>query len=138
MEKRDITEVLEYLSGARMFYIASCEGDQPRVRPFGFVMEYKNRMYFTTTSEKNFYMQTLENPKTELCIMGKQGTWMRLAGTVVYDNSPDVMEEKEKRSPHLDKLYEGGVKNPIIRVFYLRDCDARLYSFKGLVRKYEI
>lgn len=135
-EKRPIEIVCDYLKGARLFYIATVEGDQPRVRPFGFVMLYKDRLYFSTTCEKGAYAQLLENPKTELCIIGRDGSWLRLAGTAVFDDSPDVKAAKKAASPHLDKLYQGGADNPIFRLFYLKDCDARICRMKAAAVQY--
>lgn len=117
--------VHDYIKQANLFYLATIDGDQARVRPFGFVMLFEERLYFTTTSEKKAYQQMLENPKVELCILGKDGGWLRLAGTVVFDDSPELRAAKKAASPHLDKLYEGGADNPILRNFYLKDCWAR-------------
>lgn len=130
MDDRPIQKVYDYLKDAHLFYIATAEGDQPRVRPFGFVMLFQDRLYFSTTCEKLAYRQMLENPKVELCIIGKDGSWLRLAGTAVFDDSPEVKAAKKAASPHLDKLYEGGADNPIFRLFYLKDCDARFYRMK--------
>lgn len=136
-EKRPIEIVCDYIQQAHLFYIATAEGDQPRVRPFGFVMMFNDRLYFSTTCEKQAYRQLLDNPKTELCIMGKGGTWLRLAGTAVFDDSPELRAAKKAASPDLDKLYEGGADNPIFRLFYLKDCDARIYRFKGEPTEYK-
>lgn len=136
MEEQAIQKVYEYLNNAKSFYIATTEGNQPRVRPFGFVMLFQNRLYFSTTCEKMAYRQMLDNPQVEICIIGKDGTWLRLAGTVVFDGSEEVRAAKKAASPHLDKLYEGGADNPIFRLFYLKDCDARLYRMKGETVQY--
>lgn len=127
-------EIYEFLSEAKQFYIAAREEDQPRVCPCGFVMQWEGKLYFSTTCEKQAYNQVLKNPRVELCAMAK-GKWLRLAGTVVFDDSPEVGAEKKRLSSHLEKMYDGGAANPTFRLFYLKDCDARIYNFQGLVRQ---
>lgn len=136
MISEGMQRVHDYIKQAKLFYIATMDGDQPRVRPFGFVMLFDERLYFTTTSEKKAYQQMLRNPKVELCILGGDGGWLRLAGTAVFDDSPELRAAKKAAAPHLEKLYEGGVDNPIIRNFYLKDCHARFCYMKKETEEY--
>ena len=138
--------VYEYLKKAHLFYIATCEGDQPRVRPFGFVMKFHDKLWFSIVEGKLVYDQILANPKVELCIMGKDegGTWLRLSGTAVFDEAEELeaaeareaaRKEGEGKGPDLKKIYKDGM--PKTRLFYLKDCDARIYAHgRGVVEQY--
>ena len=79
-------EIIEYLKNNPIFYIATCEGDQPRVRPFGAVAEFEGKLYIVTNNQKKVYKQILNNPKIEISTMGKDGTWLRLEGKVIRDD----------------------------------------------------
>ena len=135
--------IYEYLKNAHLFYIATCEGDQPRVRPFGFVMKFHEKLWFSIVEGKLVFDQILKNPKVELCIIGKDGTWLRLAGTAVFDEAEEAeatearnqaRKEGEGKGPDLKKIYKDGA--PKTRLFYLKDCDARIYAHgKGIVEQ---
>ena len=79
-----MNEVLEYLKDCGTFYIATCEGSQPRVRPFGAVCAFEGKLYIVTNNQKKVYRQLKENGKVELCGM-RDGTWIRVEGEVVED-----------------------------------------------------
>lgn len=135
--------IYEYLKNAHLFYIATCEGDQPRVRPFGFVMKFHDKLWFSIVEGKLVYDQILKNPKVELCIIGKDGTWLRLAGTAVFapEEEAQATEAREQarresggKGPDLSKIYKDGA--PKTRLFYLKDCDGRIYAHgKGIVEQ---
>lgn len=136
--------IYEYLKEAHLFYIATCEGDQPRVRPFGFVMKFNDKLWFSVVEGKLVYDQLLANPKVELCIIGKDGTWLRLTGTAVFDPEEEALameareaarKEQEGKGPDLKKIYKDG--QPKTHLFYLKDCDGRIYAHgRGIVEQY--
>lgn len=141
-----IDRVYEYLHNAHLFYIATCEDDQPRVRPFGFVMKFHDKLWFSIMEGKPVYEQMLKNPKVEMCIIGKGegGTWLRLAGTAVFDEveeqeaftaRDEARKADEGKGPDLKKIYKDGA--PKNHLFYLKDCDARVYAHgQGVVEEY--
>lgn len=98
-------KALEFLQECGTYYLATVEGDQPRVRPFGGVFEYEGRLYFTTSNQKNVYKQMLENPKVELCGMSSKGQWLRVTGEVAVDDRHEVKELALKELPSLNQLY---------------------------------
>ena len=73
-------EVYKFLKENPIFYVATMDGDQPRVRPFGVVALFEGKLYLQTGNVKPVFKQMTANPKIELCTMGKDGTsWLRVA-----------------------------------------------------------
>ena len=119
-------ETYEFLREANTFFIATLEGDQPRVRPFGGVVEAEGKLYFATTNVKPVYRQLLEHPKVELCaVLGDR--WIRVAGEAVHD------PRREARSAMLDSTPRGRSTyhedDGLFEVFYLRNVTATIYRF---------
>ena len=59
--------VLDFLKKAEVYYLATVEGDQPRVRPFGTVNEFEGKLYIQTGKVKPTSKQLAANPKAEIC-----------------------------------------------------------------------
>lgn len=120
-------EAMEFLRDCGTFYLATAEGDQPRVRPFGAVCAFESRLYFVTNNQKDVYKQMKENPRVEICGMHK-GKWMRVAGTVEEDLRREarvaMMDANEKA---LSSMYT--VDDNLMTVFRFTDGTATLYSF---------
>lgn len=114
-------EVCEFLKSAGVFYIATCEGDQPRVRPFGVTHIFEGKLYIHSGRGKNVSNQMLENPKVEICAFHK-GTTLRVAATVVDDTRMEAQESFLDANPALKGMYAAGDgKN---QVLYLKDATA--------------
>jgi uncharacterized pyridoxamine 5'-phosphate oxidase family protein len=86
-------KALEFLQESGIFYLATTEGDQPRVRPFGAVFEYEGKLYIVTNNTKKCFNQTLQNPKVEISSMNKKGQWIRITGEVSNDDRREVKEQ---------------------------------------------
>ena len=120
--------VLEYLKKVGPFYIATCEGNQPHVRPFGAVAEFEGKLYIVTANQKKCYNQMLENPKVEICAMGKDGTWIRIEGNAIHDDRLAAREQMmAENTSILSKMYT--VDDNLMEVLYLQDSTATIYSF---------
>lgn len=117
---------LEFLQEAGTFYVATTEGDQPRVRPFGAVFEYEEKLYFVTNNTKKCFKQMLENPKVEISGMNKKGQWIRLAGEVANDDRREVKELALEAVPFLKKMYS--VDDGIFAVLYFTKGEATIAS----------
>ena len=78
-------EVFDFLKKAGIFYIATMDGDQPRVRPFGAVDVFEDKLYIQTGKVKDVSKQIQKNPKVEICGFA-EGTWVRVAGELVRDD----------------------------------------------------
>ncbi len=122
-----MNEVLEFLKGCGTFYLATTDGDQPRVRPFGAVCEFEGKLYIVTNNRKEVYKQMLTNPKVEICGMHK-GKWIRVAGTVAHDDRREArvaMMDANKAS--LSSMYT--VDDNLMEVLYFENGTATIYSF---------
>lgn len=120
-------EVLNYLTENSIFYIATTEGDQPRVRAFGAVCEFEGKLYICTNNQKAVFAQMMINPKVELWAPGKQGDWMRLTAKVIRDDRNEAREAMLAANPGLSNMYKVG--DGIFEVLYLKDATATFASF---------
>lgn len=125
-ETNDMQEVFGFLKAVGTYYIATAEGDQPRVRPFGTVEIYDGHLYFQTGKKKNVAHQIDANPKVEICAF--DGTrWIRLSGTAVEDARAEAQAHMLDAYPQLKSMYAVGDGNTV--VYYLKDATARISSF---------
>jgi uncharacterized pyridoxamine 5'-phosphate oxidase family protein len=127
-----MSEVFEYLNGTT-FYVATVDSNKPRVRPFGFVMELKGKLYFGTNDKKPSYRQLTENPNVEICASRDGKTWLRVSGKAVFDLSPETKEKAFEVAPYLKEMY-GQSDAPILELFYVEDGQAIFSSLGGADR----
>ena len=120
-------EVLKFFRENPTFYLATVEGDQPRVRPFGAVAEFEGRLYLTTGNGKKVYAQLLKNPKIELCGMDAQGTWLRVEAEAVADDRREARKAMLDQNPSLRDLYSED--DGVMAVLFLRNATAVFASF---------
>lgn len=120
-------EVLEYLKGAGTYYLATVDGDQARVRPFGTVCEFEGKLYIQTGNIKPCFAQMQKNPKVEICAMGKDGGWIRVAATAVRDDRREARKKMLDDYPSLRGMYNEDDGN--CEVLYLKDATATFSSF---------
>ncbi len=120
-------EVCKFLQEAGTYYLATEEGDQPRVRPFGTAHIFENRLYIQTGKGKNVAKQIAANPKVELCAM-KGGEWIRVACTLVEDDRFEAQESLLDANPSLRKMYTSGPDGNNL-VYYMKDVTATISSF---------
>ena len=114
-------EVYEFLKECGVFYIATCEGAQPRVRPFGVVHIFEGRLYIHSGRGKKVSNQMLANPRVEICAFHK-GVTLRVAATVVDDPRMEAQESFLDANPTLKGMYAAGDgKN---QVLYLQNATA--------------
>lgn len=120
-------EVLEYLRNCGTFYLATMDGDQPRVRPFGAVTIFEDKLYIITANVKKVFAQMSKNPKIEICGMGKDGSWIRITATVVQDDRLEARQHMIDENPVLKRLYAADDGN--CEVLYLKNATAAISSF---------
>lgn len=134
MKESNMQEVQSYLKECGAFFIATTDGDQPRVRPFGVSEIINGRLYIITGKVKDVYKQMDKNGKFEICALKKSGSeWMRLSGTLVNDETLSVKEEFLKRNPGLKAMYKADDDN--MAVLYITNATARFCSFSAPERK---
>ena len=123
-----LDEVLLFLKENPTYFLATCEGEQPRVRPFGTICRFDHRLYFQTGHIKSVYAQVVLNPKIELCCMAADGgRWLRIAATAVRGDRLEARTAVLKEYPDLASMYAPDDGNT--EVFYLQDATATFYSF---------
>jgi len=121
-------EVLEYLKECGVFYVATNEQGQPRVRPFGVVADFEDKLYISTNNQKDVFKQMQENPKIEISGM-KNGTWIRVEAIVVCDNRKEAREKMLADNPSLEEMY--AADDGKMEVLYLQNATATISSFNG-------
>ena len=91
---------------------------KPKVRPFLFMFERNDRIYFCTSNKKEVYKEIQKNPSVELCVMSEEMSWLRLNGKVVFSNEFKDKDKVFKVSPLVKSIYKT-TENPDFEVFYL-------------------
>ena len=119
-------KVYDFLKQAQTYYLATVDGDQPRVRPFGTVDIFEDRLYIQTGKSKSVSRQLQENPKAELCAF-KDGKWLRVAGTLVRDDRFEPKAHMLDNYPELKAMYSADDDNT--EVLYFKDAEATFFSF---------
>ena len=121
-----IEKVRQFLHEAGVYYLATVEGDQPRVRPFGTALLWNGRLYIQTGKVKDVSKQLAANPKAEICAF-KDGVWLRLAGELVEDEDREVKVAMLEQMPTLKGMYSPDDGN--MQMLYFKNATATFYSF---------
>ena len=104
-------EVYEFLKSCGTYYLATVEGDQPRVRPFGTVDLFEDKLYIQTGLVKPVAKQMAANPKVEISAM-TGGKWIRLAAEAVLDERIEAQEHMLEAYPNLRGMYQPVTATP--------------------------
>ncbi|MBE6570258.1 MAG: NimC/NimA family protein [Ruminococcaceae bacterium] len=118
--------VYDFLKKAGVYYLATVEGDQPRVRPFGTVNEFEGKLYIQTGKVKPTSRQLAENPKAEICAF-TDGAWIRVACELVEDDRTEAKKAMLDVYPDLRRMYDENDGNT--QVFYMRNAKATFSAF---------
>ena len=119
-------EVQEFLKKCGAYYLATVEGDQPRVRPFGTAEIFEGKLYIQTGKVKEVSKQIQKNNKVEFCAFDGE-KWLRVAGTLVRDDRIEAKEDMLEKNPGLKKMYSATDDNT--EVLYFENAVATFYSF---------
>ena len=130
LEKREnaegIDKVYYLLNDAQTYYLATVDGDKPRVRPFGTILLYEGKLYIQTGKVKDVSKQISENPFVEICAY-MNGSWIRIAAELVEDDNRDVKVAMLEKMPSLKAMYSADDENT--QVFWMKDATATICSF---------
>jgi uncharacterized pyridoxamine 5'-phosphate oxidase family protein len=118
--------VVKFLKEAQTYYLATIDGDQARVRPFGTVNVFEGKMYIQTGKSKDVSKQIHANNKVEICAF-MNGEWLRVAGKLVEDPRREAKQSMLDAYPSLQGMYKAGDGNT--EVFWLQDGTATFSSF---------
>ncbi len=134
MSTTPIEEVRDFLHSAQTYYLATVDGDQPRVRPFGTAEIFEGKLYIQTGKKKDVFKQLEKNPKAEICAF-KDGQWLRVEGKLVYDNRIEAETDMLDKNPGLKNMYAPGDGNTA--VLYFDGGNATFSSFTAPARTVE-
>ena len=118
--------VCKFLKDAGTYYLATVEGDQPRVRPFGTAHIFEGRLYIQTGKMKPVSKQLVANPKAEICAF-KDGVWLRVAAELVEDDRVEAKKSMLDDYTSLRNMYDENDSNT--QVLYLKNAVATFSSF---------
>ena len=116
----------DFLKACGVFYLATAEGDQPRVRPFGAVATFEDKLYLITGNGKQVFQQLIKDPKLEISGMAG-GEWIRLCAEAVRDERREAKAAMLEQNPDLRAMYSED--DGVMEVFYLRNAQASICSF---------
>ena len=119
-------KVLKFLKDVETYYLATVEGDQPRVRPFGTAHVFEEKLYIQTGKVKDVSKQLHQNPKAEICAF-KNGEWLRVSGKLIEDDRNEARQSMLDAYPSLQKMYKADDGNK--EVFYFENATAIFSSF---------
>ena len=119
--------VVDFLKKCGVYYLATVEADQPRVRPFGTAHVFEDRLYIQTGKIKPVAQQMKVNPKVEISAMNQDGKWIRITAEAVLDDRVEAQKSMLDAYPSLQRMYQPGDGNT--EVYYLKNAVAVISSF---------
>jgi uncharacterized pyridoxamine 5'-phosphate oxidase family protein len=124
-----MSTAFEFLKANQVFHLATIDGEQARVRPFGFVMVRNGKLYICTNKTKDVFKQMVKCPDVEMSAMGTGGAWLRITGKVAVDDSYEAKAQAFKEAPMLLQIYPKGADDETYVTLYFTQAKATLYSF---------
>ena len=118
-----MSKVNDFLSEAKVFYLATVDGDQPKVRPLGVHLEMDGKLMFGVGDHKDVYKQMLANPKVEIACAKPDGHWLRYTGRVVFETDPKYVEMSLEAMPMPRDIYNDETGYKLV-MFHLEDATA--------------
>ena len=119
-------EVYDFIKDCGVYYLSTIDNDKPRVRPFGTLEIFENKLYIQTGKKKDVYKQILANSNVEICAF-KNGKWIRIECELVPDDRVDAKKDMLDKNPDLRGMYNELDDNTI--VLYLKNAKAIICSF---------
>ena len=126
-------EVFNFLNEHRPFFLATVDGDKPKVRPLGFLMYHESKIWLGMGDHKAVYKQIVANPKIQLVSLETDVQWLRVSANLVFDPRPELFAKALEVMPQLKDIYpEGG---PRMAVGYLERGEAQFINNNAEVVK---
>ncbi len=119
-------EVRNFLKDCGVYYLATIDGDMPRVRPFGTAEIFEGHLYIQTGKIKKVYAQIKNNNNVEICAF-KDGKWIRIEGKLIEDDRVEARKDMLDKNPNLRNMYDENDDNTC--VLYFESAKATIYSF---------
>ena len=131
----NLAKVLAFLDDAQTYYLATVDGDQPRVRPFGTALVYNDKLYIQTGKIKEVSKQLAKNSKAEICAF-KDGKWIRITGELVEDENREVKTLMLEKMPVLRHMYNEDDGN--MQMLYFKNAKVVFAAFGSAPESFEI
>ena len=128
-------EIYDFIKACPCYFIATMDGNQPRVRPFGTILIFEDKLYIQSGHKKDFAKQLAANPKMELSAFDGKGNWIRLSATMVEDNRVEAKKAMLDDYPSLRAMYDENDSNT--QVLYLKNAVATFSSFTAAPEVHE-
>ena len=125
-------EVQEFLKECGIYYLATVEADQARVRPFGTAEIFEDHLYIQTGKKKDVFKQIENNPKVEICAF-KDGKWIRVSGKLVLDDRVEAKKDMLDKNPDLRNMYDENDDNTAVLYFESRRAIISSFTEKPIV-----
>ena len=127
-------EVKKFIKECGAYFLATVDGDQPRVRPFGTINIFEGKLYIQTGKVKNVYKQLIANPKAEICGFAG-GEWIRIQCELIPDERIEAKQDMLDKNPSLQMMYKADDDNTI--VLYCRNATATISSFTAPAQSFQ-
>ena len=118
-----MSKINDFLNETGTFFLATCDGDQPKVRPLGLHMEMDGKVLFGIGDFKDVYKQLVANPRVEIAACKKDGHWLRYTGKAVFETDPRYAEAALSASPFLKNIYNEETGHKMM-MFHIEDATA--------------
>ena len=126
-DAQGIDKVYYYLNDCGTYYLATVDGDKPKVRPFGTILLSDGKLYIQSGKGKNVVKQIAENPNAQICACQSDGTWIRVTAELVSDGSKEIREKMLEKMPALKGMYSA--EDDSMEMYWLKDAEAVICSF---------
>jgi len=124
--ENQLEKITAFLKEVKTYYLATADGDQPRVRPFGTAHIFEDKLYIQTGKNKDVSKQIHANPNVEICAFDGND-WLRICGKLVEDDRIEARQSMLDDYPELQAMYKADDGNT--EVFYFKDATAIFSSF---------
>ena len=121
-------EVCKFLKECQTYYLATVEGNEPKVRPFGTINIFEDKLYIQTGKSKNVSKQIQNNNNVEICGFNN-GMWIRVSGKLIRDDRVEAKKAMLDAYPNLRGMYNENDENTEVLYFDNNSLKATLYSF---------
>ncbi len=124
-------ELMNFLKENPLGFLGTVDNGKPKVRPFGFMLREKEKMYFCTGAFKDVYRQLQESPFIEFSCMAKDcSKWLRMNGEIKFSNDMMIKEKILNSQPLVKSIYKT-TDNPDFSIFFIENGNASLWDFSG-------
>ena len=122
----NLKKINDFLKETQTYYLATIDDNKPRVRPFGTINLFEDKLYIQTGKSKDVYKQIIKNPNVEICAF-HNGEWLRLSGRLINDDNFEAKKDMLDNYPSLKDMYDPNDDNTA--VLYFEDISGGIYSF---------